>query len=720
MRAILTALSDPRRRPALLLAVALATAYTLLNLHASWEPTARLAYIRAGIVNEDEPVGSGSERVAVGEDLTRTLLEEGPFGWREMTLTEAEEALAAGRLDFFVHIPPDASRKIVSLPMAEEPERPILRVYVDPAYNYPMKSIADTLIATLRQELNGKVTATYLERLLNGVDSAIAGIARAADGARQVADGAAAARDGAGELADGLKQAAAGGEELQDGIVRVDAGAAEVADGAAAVRDGNRELAAGLVGAAEGAEAVAAGTTAVREGSTQLVNGYAQLAEGGERLTGGIGAAVDGVRQIKQGVQDSLGQEDPVLTEAVARIEFAMKSLAVRYPYLLIDPHYHLLKDSLQRMSARADELQQESVAQLAGALTQLEQGLQQAQDGSRQLTQGAWTGYNRGQELIAGTRELEAGAYALSDGIATAADGARRLADGSARLAAGSRELADGTARLKEGGEALAGGLTQLRDGGQRLVEGLTALHDGADQLADGLEGATTAGGIPQPENAGPMSRPVEVTDEKLHPVPKPGEALLALVVPMALWVGTLVLVMAGPHFRSTEAAEGNGGAPTGQTPVARLRAQWPAVLLLTLAVAGVSLLLGPRVAHPVLFLLVAGLTAATFLAINQALGRRLGVWGYAVSGLLLILMPVAVGSQAPYILLPGPYRWAAAVLPLTHALRGLQATVAGGAWSIFWLSVAALLLFLGLALWLDGRARESGGGSVAQVQAG
>ncbi len=667
------------RRLTLGLAILLALAYLFFNLHSAWDPATRLTNIRAGLVNEDEAVTVGGTKVAVGEDLSRTLLDEKTFGWRTLTRTEAEEQLGSGALDFYLYIPKDASQRVVGLPTAAKPAEAILTVYADPAYNYPMNDVADKVAAAVREQLNGKIAATYLDALLGGLSD----LPKAAVGARQIADGAKVADDGADQLAAGLDQAKYGADQLYSGIGQVATGAVSLSDGAVQIRDGNRQLATGL-GQAD------AGSRQIADGTKQIVDGYAQLADGNAQLGAGIGRATDGVRQIKQGVQDSLASPDPELAAASAAVERAMKNLLLRRPYLYMDRDYKALMAALQKLSARGDQLQKESVATLVDALTQLEQGLEQAEAGSRQLTAGARQGYSQGQALVTGTRDL-------SRGISEAAAGARRLADGADRLAAGAQQLASGSGRLQAGGQTLAAGLGQLKDGGHRLSGGLTELAGGTEQLATGLGGAGSGPSIPARQNAPAMSQPVKVVSDKVTTLPKPGEALLGLVIPIALWIGALALLLA---CRLAGIGPGEGATPAG-----RLRSLALPGGALALGVAAVSLAMGPRVAHPILFILFIGLAAFSFLAINQALVGLLGNWGYLVSGLLLVLMPVAVGGRAPYILLPAVYRWVAPFMPLAHAIRGVQATISGGAWGIFWISVALLLAFLGLSLWALGR---------------
>jgi putative membrane protein len=216
------------------LAAVLAVSYAFFNLHSAWDPASRLTNIRAGLVNEDKPVTVDGARIAVGEELSKTLLED------------ARRQLKAGEIEFFLHIPPDASRMVTGLPTAEKPEQAVLAMHVNPAFNYPMNQVADTVAATVREQLNGRIAASYLDKLLGGVEGAVSGVARAADGARQIATGAKAAEEGAGQLAGGLTKAMAGSRQLAGGVDQVAAGARQVADGAGRLRDGNQQLSDGL------------------------------------------------------------------------------------------------------------------------------------------------------------------------------------------------------------------------------------------------------------------------------------------------------------------------------------------------------------------------------------------------------------------------------------------------------------------------------------------
>lgn len=114
-------------------------------------------------------------------------------------------------------------------------------------------------------------------------------------------------------------------------------------------------------------------------------------------------------------------------------------------------------------------------------SMSGLQDGLQEASDGSN--------------ELLSGSQQLESGSQTITDNLNTAASGSQTLADGTATLSSGLTTYTNGVSTLASGANelnsnsvALISGIAQLKESStqvQRLVDGANSLTDGLQQLA-------------------------------------------------------------------------------------------------------------------------------------------------------------------------------------------------------------------------------------------
>lgn len=114
-------------------------------------------------------------------------------------------------------------------------------------------------------------------------------------------------------------------------------------------------------------------------------------------------------------------------------------------------------------------------------SMSSLQDGLQEASDGSN--------------ELLSGSQQLESGSQTITDNLNTAASGSQTLADGTATLSSGLTTYTNGVSTLASGANelnsnsvALISGIAQLKESStqvQRLVDGANSLTDGLQQLA-------------------------------------------------------------------------------------------------------------------------------------------------------------------------------------------------------------------------------------------
>lgn len=388
--------------------------------------------------------------------------------------------------------------------------------------------------------------------------------------------------------------------------------------------------------AATGAAGIGDGAASLAGGVSELHDGLASLSTGVGEYTAGVSALAGGLDQLKTGAQqlDGLTSGVGAYTGGVTQLSGALDAAVA------------------QLQANPTDPVALGTVQALAGQLATLAAG------GSG-LTQQTGT-------AIAG----------VQSGIAQSASGARSLASGGTDLRSGTTSAADGAAQLAEGAGSLA-------EGAQVLAGGLAA---GADAIPS-TEGAAAE------DAAAVAARPVELTADRENPLPDLRAAALLLTLPLGLWLGAMTVQVLSRNRAVTESLS--------TTPVGRmLRARLTAPLLF----AGAQALLLALLAHVAtgigwnLFPATLGfalLAAVAFAAVHHLLATLFGRGAVVLSLLLLAVQLTATGGVFPLQLVAEPFQAISPVLPLTHAVAGIQSIASGGSATAVVTAAIALALF-------------------------
>lgn len=456
---------------------------------------------------------------------------------------------------------------------------------------------------------------------------------------------------GLGELGDALGEAGDGATQLADGAREIEGGVREVGTGVDGLQDGASELGSGLGSLADGARQSASGAASLADGVVGYTGGVDQLASGLAQLNAGVQgtASTPGLGALTEGTDGVSQLADGVLAQ-----------LAAIAPAIAAAPLPPEVQQTFTGALGTADLLA-ETAATLA----------------------------DQAGPAIGG----------VTSGVAESAEGAQALADSSPGLRTGSRELAtglsalaDGTSESQQGAVALAVGAGQLADGGRELADGVAALADGADELAGGLkEGAAQ---VPASDETlgSAVTEPVVLETVRANPLDGIGGLVVAVLAPVGLWLGALALVLALPARRAALA-----GAPVGAGRLLGRRllllgglalGQAVIVTLLTPAVAGVAWSLAPTIFG------LSALIALALTAVHVALSEWLGRAGAVVSLIALATQAIVIGGVIPVAALATPFPALASLLPLTYAVDGMTAIIAGGEGS----RVLAAVVVLGL----------------------
>lgn len=528
-------------RAAILVITLVPLLYGALYLWAFWNPYDRLDKLPVALVNEDRAVTVDGRRLNAGADLVKKLRESGTFGWREVSLAEAQAGLKDGRYYMALEIPEDFSADLGTANSAK-PVRARLKVVDHEGANLLATQIGGRVFTEVRAAVSATAARTYLDNVYVGfsdargglVDAAAgsrdlaAGLTDAEEGAKRLADGEAQARDGASDLSDGLgrladgaataddgaRQVAAGSFSLTKGLAEAFAGATGVSDGASQVASGTATLATGAQKLAAGGKALASSADRLSAGAGTLASGASQLAAGGASLAGSADALSAGASQLSSGVDSAVGQIGTAVSgsaqvrDGAAGVYALLNAYLAAHPEAAVDTDFATALATAGAVKTGSADLASglsavaASGPTLAGGAHQVAAGSAQLAAGAHQLSGGLLAALTGTQQLAAGASALSGGSAALGAGIDDAAAGSAKLATGAQALAGGSAQLAagigtatDGSRRITAGSAALAAGTSRLASGasdasvGSRsLLSGLIELSDGADDLAGGL----------------------------------------------------------------------------------------------------------------------------------------------------------------------------------------------------------------------------------------
>jgi putative membrane protein len=452
-----------------------------------------------------------------------------------------------------------------------------------------------------------------------------------------------------------------------------------------AAADGSAQLASGVTEVATGLDTLAQGTQATADGAAAAATGASSLATGIGSYTGGVDALSSGLGSLDAGAA-GLGQ----LGSGVAQYTGGVTAAA----------------DGVDQLASVASAIPPAALApldpQTRAAVLGVLGGVGQAQEGLNTL---AGSGAALSEQTSAAISGVQGGISQSAAGAAQLAAGSDGVRSGAGDLAAGIGSLSDGVAQLATGTAAAAEGAHQLEAGAGELAGG----------LATGAESASSLTDIDPDSTANVVAEPITLATERDNPLDSIGPIIGMLFLPVGLWIGALAIFLVMKPLTAVALAS---TASTGRLlwrGVGRglliAAAQAIAVALLLHITLGVDWALAPATFGFALLL------AGAFVAVNHFLIAAFGRIGVVASLLLLSLQLVAVGGLYPIELVSAPFRAISPFLPLTWAVQGLQAIVAGGSGSDVATAVFALLIFAVVSVLLSAAviARRRGARSFA-----
>lgn len=624
-------------RIALVTVVLMPLLYGAMYLWAFWNPFDAVNKVPVALVNEDTGTVVDGKKLDAGAQVADALLNSGQLQLHEVSATEAADGVSSGKYYFSVTLPRDFSADIAS-PSGNAPQQARIDFTFNDANNYLGSIIGQNAAREVINQVNASIGQRTLETVLTGLTDAGDGLVKAADGAQQLAAGNAQANDGAQRLASGAG-----------------------------------ELTAGLA--------------AARDGSAQLMAGTRQLATRVDSATGPLLEMLDRVSGLQLN-PDEVGQ-------LAQRLSSAVRSTTDRVAALNVDQAQAaaIVDQALALLQTNPDPTVRHAGDVLAGAQRLLrangidpatDDGLIRLRDSASRLEGELGDPNSKLRVFI--TRALDGG---LRDDVAA-------LKDGVDRLDTGAHQLNSGLVQLARGGGQLSSGATQLADGTQQLADGSAEL---ASKLKEGSAQVPSWTPQQRTEVARTLAAPVSLELTTDNPAPTFGTGFAPFFLPLALFIGALIIWMLLKPVQSRPIVYGLGALRVV------LASYWPALLIVVCQVAVMYLVVhfgvGLQAKYPLATVALLLLIGATFLAIIQAFNALFGVSvGRVVTLAFLMLQLVSAGGIYPVETTAKPFQILHPFDPMTYAVNGLRQTIAGGVDSRLWIAIAVLTGLLVAAL--------------------
>ncbi|ADT97819.1 YhgE/Pip domain-containing protein [Mycolicibacterium gilvum] len=611
--------------------------YGAMYLWAFWNPFAEVNKVPVALVNEDRGASAQGQDLRAGDEVARALIDSGQLHLTEMSAQEAAEGVAAGDYYFSITLPEDFSASVAS-PSGGDPRQATIRFTFNDANNYLASVIGQNASREIVNQVNAEIGERSVGTVVTGLTDAGQGLQQAADGAQQLATGLGTADDGARRLAGGADTLSSGLNTAQDGSAELAAGTQRLATSIDKTTGPLLEMLdrVGAVGLNPDDVAVAA-----------------QHLSGAVRSTTDRLAALNvNTAQAAAIVDHSVGflqsSPDPAVRDAGHALAGAQRLLRAQGIDPTTDEGLIRLRDSASRLESELGDPQSTLRVFLARAL-------------------------NGG---------LRSDVASLRDGVDQLNSGAQRLADGLVQLAGGGRELAAGAHDLAEG-------TGKLRAGGQELA---TRLRDGSTQIPSWTPQQRT-------EVARTLAAPVGADLVTDNPAPTFGTGFAPFFLPLALFIGALIVWMLLSPLRSRPIVNGLGALRVV------LASFWPALLVVVCQVFVMYVVVhfgvGLQAKHPVATVGFLVLIGGTFLALIQAFNALFGVAvGRVVTLAFLMLQLVSAGGIYPVETTAKPFQILHPFDPMTYAVNGLRQLTVGGVDSRLWVGIGVLAGLLAASL--------------------
>ena len=658
--------------------IVLPSIFSWFNIAASWDPFANTKNLRIAIANSDEGYKSDLVplKINIGDQVVAALRANEDFDWVVDSEAQAVEKTRSGEYYAAVVIPQDFSREMMTFFSSDAHSTP-LTYYINEKKNGLSPKIAGQGAEHVSAQINQAFAQTLAEI--------------AVDTASSLSD----------SLSDpsNVRGIQALNSRLETTSTRL-ANAAASADAYAGLIGSSIQLVDStqtmLTHAAQAKDPLSSAGNTASSSMTQISSGASQAAAA---LSSAVSASASSLDALSSSIDDVYSRGGSTVTSAVATLRSqaeAVGNQATQYLHVKETlsqlPGSPISQDVLNRLQASDDRLNALQSAINAAADDLEKNGAAAAANHQdvKSLIEEAKTAVGTLKSDVEST--LRPQLEQLSQTMNSATSSMASLRN---RLSAASSQVGDGSTGVREGLTKLQSTFSNVGTNLREASEKLATIHT---KLTGALNGGNLAqvrtiiGSDPQ-ALAIALAAPVGIETIPVYPVDNFGSQMAPLYTALALWVGSVLMIVA---LRSDVTAENVADGLEETHPTAlyfkgREVKLWEgflgrylifgliALIQATILCLGELFFLKVQHAHPWEFMCAGWFMAFVFSFLLYTFIATFGNAGKALGVLFLVLQISASGGAFPLDILPSFFRSISPYLPATHGITALRASIAG-----------------------------------------
>ncbi|MDO4666741.1 MAG: YhgE/Pip domain-containing protein [Streptococcus sp.] len=556
---------------------------------------------------------------------------------------------------------------------------------------------SQTMTTGLGQLTNGgEQIANGTDNLTNALTTYTSGVGQLNNGISSLSSGISTYTVGVGKLANGSNQLNASSASLVDGFQNLADGSKQLNQ----LTSGLQSLKTGLDGANQLSQASLQQLVTLQEQlnsytnqptttaspnratlQTEITNLKANVEQATSKQTEQANAQLSAI-QATATYQSLTDEQKSELTNALS----ATNDTSLQNIQTSIQNIENLLNAETSTSNTIDVSTSQVTLATASQYLTQLHQLIsQQLTSGTSQLIDGS-TQFQTA--LTNGNLSIQSGLTQYTNSVSTLNNGLNQLNNQSTSLLSGTKQLQSGSQQLANNSHPLVMGSQQLATGIHSENSAISKLYNGSDQLTNGLTSLSTnlSTLTTNLSRANNQLSLVSVTDKNAKNIASPvtlkhtdHDSVAVNGVGMAPYMisVSLMVIALSANVIFEKLLYGSTANNKKDLLKKKILINSGVALLDSIILYGVLLLMGVKMAHPVLTFEIILLGSYVFMAMVTLLVSVSEQLGSFISLLLLLLQTGASGGSYPIELSPRFFQIVHPYLPMSYLVSGLRQTI-------------------------------------------
>lgn len=668
--------------------VFLPSIFSWYNIIACWNVFDNTGNLTVAVANVDEGYESDLVpiKVDIGEQVVSALRANDQLNWKFTTEEDAVDGARSGKYYAAVVIPESFSRDMMTF-YSDDVQHAEIVYYTNEKKSAVAPKVTGQGADQVSYQVN-KVFTKTLSELALGISSAFYRYADTSGANGRIA----VLSNHVATMSTQMSQASA-----------VLATYSSLLGSAQSLIDGSAQLLAQAQGSADGvgesaaqsATAVTSVSEAMRSSSEALSQALKKSSEGYAGVADAINAAHTATGQVSADSSRQMRDQAATVDANVAQYQSIVAQL--QHLEAQVDDQYKpAIENMISQMNASI-QMQQHLSSSMVKAADDIDAGNADAQ-----------SDYAEAEALAVQAQQSVSGISADYD------NDVKPATDELIRQVSDAVDALDSTAAMIDSAssdlQGSAGSVSdQMGTTRQKIDESATDLSVSAQKLSalsTAISQALSSGDVQalrhilsnDPDTlASVFAAPVQLNRVAVFPAENFGSQMAPLYTTLALWIGSLLLVVAVKVTVSEKARDELDEPKLYQLFLGRFGVF--ALLSLcqaTVMALGNMLFLGVQVNDPVLYMICFWLAGLVFTFFIYAMVVSFANLGKAIAVFLLIIQVTAGGGSFPLQVLPDFFQVLSPYLPATHVINAMRAAMMGVYMNDFWVEIGYLMLFL------------------------